>query len=135
MRDNQSFPPRLEHKIALIFGGGQIDGETMGNGRATALSFGRHGAKVLIADLNLYAAEETCRLIRAEGGTASAVQADVTSEADCKVTNDACFEQFGQIDILFNNVGLSRGDGPLGDIAREVWDAIMYAAKWGRHGT
>ena len=53
MRDNQSFPPRLEHKIALIFGGGQIDGETMGNGRATALSFGRHGAKVLIADLNL----------------------------------------------------------------------------------
>ena len=45
----------------------------------------------------------------------------MTSEADCKVTNDACFEQFGQIDILFNNVGLSRGDGPLGDIAREVF--------------
>ena len=63
---------RVEGKIALVVGGGQTPGQTIGNGRATAIVLAREGAMVVVADRDLASAEETVRMIREQGGTASA---------------------------------------------------------------
>src|SRR5213082_1042041 len=75
---------RLKDKVAIIVGAGQSPGEGIGNGRATALTFAREGAKVLCVDHNLASAQETVDMIAAKGGTAVAFKADVTNNADIK---------------------------------------------------
>ena len=65
---------RLENKVALIVGGGQISGETIGNGRATALTFAREGAKIAVADINIDSAQETVHLVNNQGGKAFAIR-------------------------------------------------------------
>ena len=71
----------LENKTAIVIGGGQTPGETIGNGRAVAIAFAREGAKVAVADLNLDSAEETVQMIEKEGHTAIAYQLDVRDES------------------------------------------------------
>ena len=75
---------RLKDRVAIVVGAGQSPGEGIGNGRATALTFAREGAKVLCVDHNLASAQETVDMIAAKGGTAVAFKADVTSEAEIK---------------------------------------------------
>ena len=118
---------RLGDKAAIIMGGGQIAGEIMGNGRAVSLLFAREGARLLIADRSLEAAEETCRLVREEGGTAAPTAADVTREADCDGVARACIEAYGRIDILCNNVGIADGDTSITKLSLEAWHGIMDA--------
>ena len=72
---------RLQDKIALVVGAGSI-GPGWGNGKATAVLFAREGAKVVCADVNEDAANETVQIIRQENGMANAVRADVTSHDD-----------------------------------------------------
>jgi NAD(P)-dependent dehydrogenase (short-subunit alcohol dehydrogenase family) len=118
---------RLENKTAIVVGAGQSPGETMGNGRATALLFAREGAQVLAVDRSLEAAEETADLIRAEGFTAETFVADVTSEEDLQAAVHACVDRWGRIDILHNNVGISvaGGDASPTEISTEAFDRIM----------
>ena len=66
---------RLQDKVALITGAGSV-AEGWGNGKATAVLFAREGAKILAADINQEAAEETRRLVEEEGGTCIAYAAD-----------------------------------------------------------
>ncbi|MGZ0189452.1 MAG: SDR family NAD(P)-dependent oxidoreductase, partial [Alphaproteobacteria bacterium] len=73
---------RLKNKTAMIVGAGQSQGETVGNGRAVALLFAREGASLACVDRSLEAAEETAALVRAEGGNAIALAADITKEAE-----------------------------------------------------
>ncbi|MDA3041438.1 MAG: 3-oxoacyl-ACP reductase, partial [Actinomycetota bacterium] len=61
-------PRRLEGKIAVVVGAGQTPGETIGNGRPTALTFAREGASVLAVDRRLDSAVETAEMIREAGG-------------------------------------------------------------------
>jgi NAD(P)-dependent dehydrogenase (short-subunit alcohol dehydrogenase family) len=96
----------------------------MGNGKATAILFAREGAKVVAADLNLDAAEETVAIIESEGGEAMAYQADVTKEPDAKALVDATVSKYGKLDILFNNVGIGLGGLGLG-VTSEDWDTVM----------
>lgn len=124
---------RLRDKAAIIFGGGQIAGETMGNGRAISLLFAREGARLLIADQSLEAAEETCRLVREAGGTATAVAAEVTREADCQAVARACIDAYGRIDILHNNVGIADGDASATQLSLEAWHKIMDANLTGMY--
>src|SRR5260370_39471577 len=73
--DRGSFPDmakRVEGKAAIVVGGGQTPGQTIGNGRATAIVLAREGAKVIVADRSLKAAQETGDLNREEGGPARA---------------------------------------------------------------
>jgi NAD(P)-dependent dehydrogenase (short-subunit alcohol dehydrogenase family) len=118
---------RLENKVALIFGGGQLKGRTVGNGKAVALLYAREGAKVFVADINQEAADETVAEIRAEGGTAEVLQADITSEDDVIGAVRACYRLWGRIDILHNNVGISiaGGDAPITAITVESFDTII----------
>ncbi len=114
---------RLKDRVAIVVGAGQSPGEGMGNGRATALTFAREGAKVLCVDHNLKSAQETVEMIGANQGTAMAFKADVTKEADIKAMVADAHSRWGRIDILHNNVGvsLSGGDAELRDISEEAF--------------
>ena len=130
---------RLKDRVAIVVGAGQSPGEGMGNGRATALTFAREGAKVLCVDHNLASAQETVDLIRQSQGVAEAFKADVTKEGDIKNMIADAHGRWGRIDILHNNVGvsLSGGDAELDDITEEAFDrctainlkSCIFAAK------
>ena len=90
----------LEGKSAVITGAGS------GVGRASSLRFAEEGAKVVCADLNLEGAKETVRLLEAAGGVGVPVGADVSREDDVVSMITAAVEQFGRLDIIFNNVGI-----------------------------
>jgi NAD(P)-dependent dehydrogenase (short-subunit alcohol dehydrogenase family) len=96
----------------------------MGNGKATAILFAREGARVLAADCNLEAAEETKRLIDDEGGDCTVFKADVAQSEDCKNMIETCLQSFGRIDILHNNVGISSRAG-IDGTSEEQWDRVM----------
>src|SRR5947208_15570472 len=102
---------RLKDRVAIVVGAGQSPGEGIGNGRATALTFAREGAKVLCVDHNSASAQETVAMITAKAGTAIACQADVTKDADIKAMVADAHGRWGRIDILHNNVGVSLGGG------------------------
>ena len=118
---------RLKDRVAIVVGAGQSPGEGIGNGRATALTFAREGAKVLCVDHNLASAQETVDMIAAKGGTAVAFKADVTKNADIKAMVADAHGRWGRIDILHNNVGvsLSGGDAELLDITEEAFDRCV----------
>jgi NAD(P)-dependent dehydrogenase (short-subunit alcohol dehydrogenase family) len=118
---------RLKDKIAIVVGAGQSPGEGIGNGRATALTFAREGAKVLCVDHNLASAEETVGMIAAKSGVAAACKADVTRNAEIKAMVDDAMKRWGRIDILHNNVGVSLagGDAELLAITEEAFDRCV----------
>src|SRR5438128_1187807 len=92
--DRGGRPLRLEGKVAIVTGAGQTPGETIGNGRATALLLAREGSKVLLVDRDIDAARKTGKMIAAEGGEAAPSLADVTKSDDCSSMVDACVEQW-----------------------------------------
>ena len=118
---------RLDGQAAIVVGGGQTPGQTIGNGRATAITYARAGARVMVADRDLDAATATVAEITAEGGDAVPFRADVTDEADiAAMVADAC-DRWGRLDILHNNVGISvaGGDAEISKIEGEAFDRIM----------
>ena len=118
---------RLQDRIAMVVGAGQSPGETMGNGRATAMVFARHGAQVVAVDRDIASARETVAIIADEGGKAIALQADVTDEAAVKAAVDECLGRHGRLDILHNNVGVSiaGGDAEITEITVEAFDRCV----------
>lgn len=114
---------RLTGKIALITGAGSMNGG-MGNGKATAIRLAQEGATIAALDLSLEAAEETCAMIRAEGGTAYALTADVTQEDQVQAAVADCLAELGQIDILQNNVGILKTGGAMDSTVAD-WDALV----------
>ena len=116
---------RLKDKVAIVVGAGQTPGETIGNGRATAILFAREGARVVLVDRDLESATETRGMIEAEGGKCFAVRADVTREADCQAFVQAAVEAHGRVDVLHNNVGIGGADDEILSLSEEAWDRIM----------
>ena len=116
---------RLRDKVAIVVGAGQTPGDTIGNGRATAIVFAREGARVVLVDRDLARARDTEAAIAAEGGHAAALEADVTRETDCRRLVDAVVSAHGRIDVLHNNVGIGGGDAGATVLEEEVWDRIM----------
>ncbi|HSB42528.1 MAG TPA: SDR family NAD(P)-dependent oxidoreductase, partial [Methylomirabilota bacterium] len=120
-------PRRVEGKAAIVVGGGQTPGQTVGNGRATAIVLGREGARVCVVDRVLASAQETADLIKGEGGDAWAFAADVTREDDVRRLVAAARERFGRLDILHNNVGasLALGDAGATELTEEAFDKSL----------
>lgn len=118
---------RLKDRIAIVVGAGQSPGEGVGNGRATAITFAREGAKVLCVDRNLESARETVAMIAERQGTAVAFEADVTREAELRAMVADAQGRWGRVDILHNNVGvsISGGDAELLDISEEAFDRCV----------
>lgn len=118
---------KLEGQVAIVVGAGQSPGEGVGNGRASAMTYGREGAKVLAVDRDGESAQETVEMIVDAGGTAHSFTADATDEAELQAMVGTCTELFGRIDILHNNVGISLtgNDASVTDITAEAFDFCM----------
>jgi NAD(P)-dependent dehydrogenase (short-subunit alcohol dehydrogenase family) len=116
---------RLRDKVAIVVGAGQTPGNTIGNGRATAILFAREGARVVVADRDADSAEETAAMIREQGGDCLVSVADAASNDGARAMVDACLQGYGRLDILHNNVGIGRGDSGPTHIAEENWDRII----------
>lgn len=121
----RSTRPRLDGKVAIIVGAGQTPGDTIGNGRATAILFAREGARVIAVDRDLACARQTVEMIEREGGTALAIEADATNETACVSLVARCLDSYGRIDVLHNNVGIGGDDAGPAHIDEESWDRIL----------
>jgi NAD(P)-dependent dehydrogenase (short-subunit alcohol dehydrogenase family) len=109
---------RLENKNAIVTGGAG------GIGRATALAFATEGARVAVVDLRPEAAEAVAEEIRAAGGTAVAIAADVSNEADIQRIITTTIEAFGGVNVVFNNAGIIRRTTAVETTAEE-WDRVF----------
>lgn len=109
---------RLPNKVALITGAGS------GIGRSIALLFAAEGARIVAADIDEASAAETASMVRAAGGAAVPVRADVTQSADVRRMVEHSLQAFGQIDILCNNAGVGSTQTVV-DTPEEVWDRVF----------
>jgi NAD(P)-dependent dehydrogenase (short-subunit alcohol dehydrogenase family) len=109
---------RLDNKVAIITGGAS------GMGRATVLRFLSEGAKVVIADFNAATGEETMALAARDGFADAArfVRTDVAKEADIEAMFRCAVDNFGGVDIVFNNAGVGGAIGPLTETSVADWD-------------
>ena len=115
----------LSDKVAIVVGAGQTPGETIGNGRATAIRFAKEGAQVLLVDKRPDSAEDTARMIKEVDGASSIFGADITVEADCQAIVETCVARYGRVDILHNNVGIAAGDADTVDLTEANWELLM----------
>ncbi len=111
---------RLKDKVALI------TGASSGIGRETALLFAKEGAKIVACDVNDQGGEETVELIKKENGDAIYVKADVSKAADCENMVKRAEEEFGKLNIMFNNAGIMHSsDDNAVTTEEDVWDLTM----------
>lgn len=109
---------RLDGKVALITGAGS------GIGEAIAHLFAEQGAQVSVADLQADAAERVTTSIVEQGGTASALPLDVADEAQVRTGFAAVVEQYGRLDIVVNNAGVSHV-GNILETSVEDWERVL----------
>lgn len=109
----------LEDKVALVTGGGS------GIGRASALTFAREGAKVIVADVVVEGGEETMQMIREAGGEAIFVKADVSKAAEVEALINKAVETYGRLDCALNNAGIEGIKAPTVDCTEENWDRTI----------
>ena len=108
----------LEGKVAIV------TGAASGIGLATAKLLSDAGARMVLIDINEAGGVEVAEGINSSGGKAKFFLCDVTSDSDCKSITKAIYEEFGKIDILFNNAGVIRRKNVL-DLEEEEWDLII----------
>ena len=110
---------RLENKVAIITGAGS------GIGRATAILFAKEGAKVAVTDINDKNGEETVEEIIRNSGQAKYYHLDVSKEKEVANVFDKVYKEFGKIDVLFNNAGISGTNKPTDELSEEEWNQVM----------
>jgi meso-butanediol dehydrogenase/(S,S)-butanediol dehydrogenase/diacetyl reductase len=109
---------RLKDKVCVVTGGGS------GIGSATARVFGREGARVVVADRRVAAAEKVAAGLQEQGWPAKAVAVDVSKSEQVKAMIDATLAAFGRVDVLVNNAGYGTF-GTVVDIDEQEWDDLM----------
>lgn len=122
----------MQGKVALVTGAGS------GIGEATALLYARHGAKVVVSDINEEGGHATVDKIKAGGGEAIFVKTDVSKPEDCENMIQATLDNFGKLDMACNNAGIGGEQGPVGEMSIENWkhvmavnlDSIFYCMKY-----
>jgi NAD(P)-dependent dehydrogenase (short-subunit alcohol dehydrogenase family) len=112
---------RLENKVALITGAGR------GIGRAAAELFAREGARLALAEKNEDVGREVEAALRGAGAEALLVPTDVSQSQDVQTLFAAVRENFGTLDVLYNNASVFLGadDKPIAELSEEVWQRVL----------
>ncbi|PFH85777.1 SDR family oxidoreductase [Bacillus sp. AFS088145] len=110
---------RLQDKVAVVTGAGS------GMGKAIAVLYAKEGAKVVVSDINVDAANVTVEEIKSNGGDAIAVMANVALENDIQNLIDSAVNTFGTVDILVNNAGIMDNFEPAGYIEDDKWERVF----------
>jgi NAD(P)-dependent dehydrogenase (short-subunit alcohol dehydrogenase family) len=111
---------RLEGKVALITGAGS------GMGRSAAELFASEGARVVVSDVVDDGGNATVDAVRAAGGDATYVRADVSKWADCEAMVKHATDTYGALHVLYNNAGIfPADDGGVLDTPESTWDTVM----------
>ncbi len=122
----------FEGKTAIITGAGS------GIGQAAALLFAAYGANVIVSDINEAGGSETAASIKAAGGEATFIKADVGSAEACKSLVEQTIKQYGRLDIAFNNAGIGGEMNAVADMSAEGWlkvinvnlNSVFYCMKY-----
>jgi NAD(P)-dependent dehydrogenase (short-subunit alcohol dehydrogenase family) len=111
---------RLAGKVAII------TGSAGGMGKLAAQVFAREGASIVVTDIAVKEGEETVQAVRDTGGKAIFVRADVSKEDEVQHMVMASIEEFGHVDVLYNNAGIMPGDDAgVTDLSEASWDHIL----------
>lgn len=108
----------LEGKVAII------TGAASGIGLATARRLAEMGASIALVDINEPKGKEAVEEIKSLGGKAEFFRCDVTSNSGCKKTTADVYQEFGKIDILFNNAGVIKRKNIV-ELSEEEWDLVL----------
>ena len=109
---------KLKDKVAIITGAGS------GIGRSAALIFAQEGARVVVADRDVKAGEETCRVLAECGFEATSIAVDITRASEVQEMVALAMRRFGQIDVLYNHAGINR-PGRVTELSEEDWDLVL----------
>jgi len=110
---------KFKNKVAII------TGAASGIGKVVAEKFSQEGAKVIIADLANSAGEEVASSIKKAGGNATFIACDVTSREHLQNLATKTYEEFGSIDIMYNNAGLGMKLTPIEEVDEDIYDKLM----------
>lgn len=110
---------KLENKVAIVTGAGA------GLGKAIAMLYAEHGAKVVATDISEQRLAELEQEIAAAGGVVKTVKADMAIPEDVEAMVKAAVDSFGTVDILVNNAGVMDDFSPVADVSDAMWDRVM----------
>ncbi|KAA9004074.1 SDR family oxidoreductase [Paenibacillus spiritus] len=120
---------RLAGKVAVITGGGS------GIGKASALEFGRHGAKVALLDRTPDSAEKVKKSIEEAGGTAMVVECDIERPEMVQQAIDRVASEWGRLDIVFANAGINGAMAPIETMDMDDWNQTIHINLRGTFAT
>lgn len=109
----------LNGKVVIVTGAGG------GIGAASAQVLAQAGAKLVLTDNNVDAGQQTTEAVRAGGGEATFITADLASEAEISAMIGGAVKQYGRLDGAFNNAGVEQRNKPLADLSLEEWDRAI----------
>lgn len=109
----------FEGKVALV------TGAASGIGESTALLYAKHGAKVVVSDVNDKDGHKTVDSIKEVGSEALYVHADVSKSEDCRILVDKTIAEYGRLDFACNNAGIGGEQNPVGQLSIEGWERTI----------
>lgn len=115
---------RVQDKVVIVTGGAG------GIGSAACTAIAAEGGKIVVADLDSSAAESVAAEIRADGGIATSVGVDVTDRTQVQAMVRTAVEEFGALNVIFNNAGMNRPRSFM-DVDEANFDEIVRVNTWG----
>ena len=112
-------PRTLKGKVALV------TGASSGLGRASALTFAREGAKIVVADIDAKGGKETVQMIEKGGGEALFVKTDVSKEDEVEAMVNKAVQTYGRLDCVHNDVGIEELPTPFTERTEEQWNRVL----------